>query len=150
MKKLLIIFSIILLSSCGGYKPIFKSKETNFYISKINNLSQDKISNQIKMSLNPYSKDNGKMSIIIELDSKKNEKVLSKDSKGNPVVYKIEIITKAKIIFEDSSEKEFRFEKKFNFNNQSNKFEFQQYKNNIEKNLANEIFESLILKLRSI
>ena len=150
MKKLLIIFSIILLSSCGGYKPIFKSKETNFYISKINNLSQDKISNQIKMSLNPYSKDNGKMSIIIELDSKKNEKVLSKDSKGNPVVYEIEIITKAKIIFEDSSEKEFRFEKKFNFNNQSNKFEFQQYKNNIEKNLANEIFESLILKLRSI
>tara|TARA_B100000902_G_C26643505_1_gene590288 strand:+ start:56 stop:508 length:453 start_codon:yes stop_codon:yes gene_type:complete len=150
MKKLLVIFSIILLSSCGGYKPIFKSKETNFYISKINNLSQDKISNQIKMSLNPYSKDNGKMSIILELDSKKNEKVLSKDSKGNPVVYEIKILTKAKIIFEDSSEEEFKFEKKFNFNNQSNKFEFQQYKNNIEKNLANEIFESLILKLRSI
>ena len=49
MKRLLVIFSIILLSSCGGYKPIFKSQETNFYISKINNLSQDKISNQIKM-----------------------------------------------------------------------------------------------------
>ena len=150
MKKLLVIFSIILLSSCGGYKHIFKSKETNFYISKINNLSQDKISNQIKMSLNPYLKDNGKMSIILELDSKKNEKVLSKDSKGNPVGYEIKILNQAKIIFEDSSEEEFKFEKKFNFNNQSNKFEFQQYKNNIEKNLANEIFESLILKLRSI
>jgi len=150
MKRLLVIFSIILLSSCGGYKPIFKSQETNFYISKINNLSQDKISNQIKMSLKPYGKDNGEMSIIIELDSRKDEKVLSKDSKGNPVVYEIKIFTKAKIIFEDNSEKQFRFEKKFNFNNQSNKFEFQQYKNNIEKNLTDEIFESLILKLRSI
>ena len=150
MKKLLVIFSIILLSSCGGYKPIFKSQETNFYISKINNLSQDKISNQVKMSLKPYTKDNGKMSIILELDSRKDEKVLSKDSKGNPVVYEIKIFTKAKIIFEDNSEKQFRFEKKFNFNNQSNKFEFQQYKNNIEKNLTDEIFESLILKLRSI
>ena len=78
---------------------IFKFKETNFYISKINNLSQDKISNQIKMSLNPYLKDNGKMSIILELDSKKNEKMLSKDTKGNPVVYEIKILTKAKIIF---------------------------------------------------
>ena len=58
------------LSSCGGYKPIFKSKETNFYISKINNLSQDKISNQIKMSLNPYLKDNGKMSIILNWTQK--------------------------------------------------------------------------------
>ena len=81
MKKLLVIFSIILLSSCGGYKPIFKSKETNFYISKINNLSQDKISNQIKMSLNPYLKDNGKMSIILELDSKKMKKCYQKTRK---------------------------------------------------------------------
>ncbi len=138
------------MSSCGGYKPIFKSQETNFYISKIDNLSQDKISNQIKMNLKSYSIDNGKMPIILELDSKKDEKVLSKDTKGNPVLYEIKILTKAKIIFENKSEKEFRFEKKFNFNNQSNKFELQQYKKNIEKNLADEIFESLILKLRSI
>ena len=150
MKKFLIIFSIIFLSSCGGYEPIFKSQETNFYISKINNLSQDKISNQIKMNLKSYSKDNGKMSIILELDTKKDEKVLSKDAKGNPVLYEIKILTNAKIIFENKFEKEDRFEKKFNFNNQSNKFEFQQYKNNIEKNLTDEIFESLILKLRSI
>ena len=150
MRKILIIFSIIFLHSCSGYQPIFKTQEANFFIAKITNVTKDEISNEIRNSLKPYTKNNNNQPLILELKSQKNEKILSKDKKGNPVVFELRIKTDVKIIFKDKSQKELKFSKKFNYNNQSNKFELKQYKDNIEKNLANEIFESLIFKLRSI
>ena len=111
MRKILIIFSIIFLHSCNGYQPIFKTQEANFFIAKITNITQDQISNQIRTSLKPYTKNNNKQPLTLELKSKKNEKILSKDKKGNPVVFELKIETNVKIIFEDKSQKELKFSK---------------------------------------
>ena len=43
-----------------------------------------------------------------------------------------------------------KFIEKFSYSNQTNKFEFEQYKKNIEKNLTDKIFDKLIFKLRNI
>ena len=42
------------------------------------------------------------------------------------------------------------YREKFTFDNQSNKFELNQYKKSMESNLSDKIFENLILELRSL
>ena len=46
-------------------------------------------------------KNNNKQPLTLELKSKKMKKYLSKDKKGNPVVFELKIETNVKIIFEE-------------------------------------------------
>jgi hypothetical protein len=72
-----------------------------------------------------------------------------KDAKGDPASYEIKIKLNVDVITKDGNNK-LNFEENFTFNNQSNKFELNQYKKNTETNLINKIFENLILELRAI
>ena len=72
-----------------------------------------------------------------------------KDTKGDPASYEIKIELKVDVVTMNGSNKLY-FKENFTFNNQSNKFELNQYKKNMETNLINKIFENLILELRAI
>ena len=149
MKKILLITCIFLLNNCTGYEPIFSNKGINFHIAEITNVSSDNISKQIIKSLKPYTIDNNKKEILLQIQSQKIESVISRDAKGDPLLHEIRIKSEIKIE-EENGEKVLKFNEFFNFNNQTNKFEFSQYKKNIEKNLANRVFEKLILELQKI
>ena len=149
MKKIIFISLIIFLSNCAGYKPIFTSDQTNFYIEKIEISDDSKHVRKLIKSLKPYSVDNGKQSIALKLDLDKQENVIMKDAKGDPASYEIKIELKVDIITMNGTNK-LNFKENFTFNNQSNKFELNQYKKNMETNLMNKIFENLILELRAI
>jgi hypothetical protein len=149
MKKIILISLIIFLSNCAGYKPIFTSNQTNFYIEKIEISDDSKLVRKLIKSLKPYSVENGKQSITLKLDLNKQENVIMKDAKGDPASYEIKIKLNVDVITKDSNNK-LNFEENFTFNNQSNKFELNQYKKNTETNLINKIFENLILELRAI
>ena len=149
MKKLILISLIIFLNNCTGYKPIFTSDQTNFYIEKIEITNDNKLVRKLIKSLKPFSVENGKQSITLKLNLNKQENVIMKDSKGDPASYEIKIELNVNVIKKDGTNK-LTFRENFTFNNQSNKFELNQYKKNIEKNLINKIFESLMLELRAI
>ena len=149
MKKIIFISLIIFLSNCAGYKPIFTSDQTNFYIEKIEISDDNKLVRKLVKNLKPYSIDNGKQSITLKLDLNKQENVIMKDAKGDPASYEIKIKLNVDVITKDGNNK-LNFEENFTFNNQSNKFELNQYKKNTETNLINKIFENLILELRAI
>ena len=149
MKKILFIGVIIVLNNCSGYQPIFSNKQFNFYISEITNINNDNISNQLIRSLSPYNIDNGKQKIALELKSEINENVVSRDVKGDPLVYEIKIEVEMNII-SNVKDKKLRFRENFSFNNQSNKFELSQYKNNLIENLTERIFEKILLSLQTI
>ena len=149
MKKLILISLIIFLSNCAGYEPIFTSGQTNFYIEKIEISNDNKLVRKLIKSLKPYSVDNGKQSITLKLDLNKQENVIMKDAKGDPASYEIKIELDVDVITKDGTNK-LNFKENFTFNNQSNKFEFNQYKKNMEKNLINKIFENLMLEIRTI
>ena len=149
MKKIIFISLIIFLSNCAGYKPIFTSDQTNFYIEKIEISDDSKLIRKLIKSLKPYSVENGKQSIALKLDLDKQENVIMKDAKGDPASYEIKIELNVDVIMMDGTNK-LNFKENFTFNNQSNKFELNQYKKNTETNLINKIFENLILKLRAI
>jgi|TARA_B100000212_G_scaffold17540_1_gene11923 hypothetical protein len=149
MKKIILISLVIFLSNCAGYKPIFTSDQTNFYIEKIEISDDNKLVRKLVKNLKPYSIDNGKQSITLKLDLNKQENVIMKDAKGDPASYEIKIKLNVDVITKDGNNK-LNFEENFTFNNQSNKFELNQYKKNMETNLTNRIFENLILELRAI
>jgi hypothetical protein len=170
MKKIILISFIIFLSNCVGYKPIFTSGQVNFYINKIeisddNKLTRKLIKNYLidtyngkKLNLQSNGRsggttnlyfENGKQSIALKLDLNKQENVIMKDAKGDPASYEIKIELNVDVITKESIKK-LNFRENFTFNNQSNKFELNQYKNNTETNLINKIFENLILELRTI
>ena len=146
MKKILIIVICIFLNNCGGYEPILYGKNMNFYIGEITSLNDSKISKKFIRKFNPYreSKDNNK--IDLEISSEINEKIVSKDTKGNALIFEMNI--KIVVISNKNNEiTKFNYNESFSFNNQSNKFELNQYKNNIEDIIINKIFEQLIIDL---
>ena len=149
MKKNFLILVFFFMSQCVGYEPIYSSKEQNFYIDTISTEIDDKISRNIEKKLKPYTKKNEKEKIELKIKSIKEEKILSKDNKGDPVILEIEISTNV-VISNNKMTKTLKFVEKFSYTNQSNKFEFEQYKKNIEKNLIDKIFDKLIFKLRNI
>ena len=150
MKRVLSFFILITLCSCSGYSPIFSSKQTNFYIDKIIITEDDKLIRKIVKSLKPYTINNGKRKIELELNLKLNETVILRDEKGDVASQEIKITLDAKSILQEKKVDMFKFEEKFTFNNQSNKFELNQYKKNIQLNMIDKIYEDLILKLRTL
>tara|TARA_B100000989_G_scaffold82218_1_gene58780 strand:- start:2182 stop:2634 length:453 start_codon:yes stop_codon:yes gene_type:complete len=150
MKRVLSFFILITLCSCSGYSPIFSSKQTNFYIDKIIITEDDKLIRKIVKNLKPYTINNGKRKIELELNLKLNETVILRDEKGDVASQEIKITLDAKSILQEKKVDMFTFEEKFTFNNQSNKFELNQYKKNIQLNMIDKIYEDLILKLRTL
>ena len=149
MKKKFLILIFFFVTQCVGYEPIYSSKEQNFYIDAITTEIDDKISRNIEKKLKPYTKKNDKEKISLKINSNKEEKILSKDNKGDPVILEIEISSNVVISYNNIA-KSLKFVEKFSYTNQSNKFEFERYKKNIEKNLIDKIFDKLIFKLRNI
>ena len=149
MKKNFLILIFFFITQCVGYEPIYSSKEQNFYIDTISTEINDKISRNIEKKLKPYTKKNEKQKITLKINSNKEEKILSKDNKGDPVILEIVISTNVVISYNNIT-KTLKFLERFSYTNQSNKFEFEQYKKNIERNLTDKIFDKLIFKLRNI
>ena len=150
MKKILIFFILFLISSCSGYSPIFSSKLTNFYIDEIIVTEDSKLIRKIIKNLKPYTINNNTKKIKLELDLRLNETVILRDEKGDMASQEIKITLDAKSIISNEEAKNFKFEEKFTVNNQSNKFELNQYKKSIKSNMVDKIYEDLILKLRTL
>ena len=91
MKKIILISLVIFLSNCAGYKPIFTSDQTNFYIEKIEISDDNKLVRKLIKSLKPFSVENGKQSITLKLNLNKQENVIMRDAKGDPASYEIKI-----------------------------------------------------------
>ena len=150
MRKILFFILIVFLNNCTGYKPILYDKSINFYIDEISNLSGDSTTEKIIRKLSPYRTDNkSDNKINLDISSIIDEKTTSKDSKGNALTFEKNI--KVNIVSTKNDEiTKFTYNESFSFNNQSNKFELNQYKENIEEIMINKILEQLIIDLRQI
>ena len=150
MKKFLLIAFLLLLTNCFGYKPIFLSADLNYNIKNVKNITQDKVSNHIVRKLKTYKSTSEKEDILIEISSISNERALSKDTKGDPIIFEMNIIVDVKLTLEGQNTKNFQFKENFSYNNRSNKFDLQLYKDNVQKSISEKITRNIILKIRSI
>ena len=150
MKKIFIVIILLILNNCAGYKPIFSSKDVNFYIGEIIIKEDNKLIRNIVKNLKPYTIQNDKQRITLELNLNIKEAITLKDAKGNTVSEEMEIVLEVKTSLENNNQINFNFSEKFTFNNQSNKFELNQYKKRIQITLVEKIHQDLIMRLRAI
>lgn len=148
MKKLVIISIFLLLLNCKGYKPVFSPSDIDFQIEDISLNNNDKISKSLEKRLAYFLDTQSEKKIRIKLDSFKDEKILAKNKKGNPDIFEIVITTNLGIEINNETNKNFTFKERFSFNDQSNKFELNQYKKINEKILIDRIFQKILTRLR--
>ena len=149
MKKIIILSMvfIILQASCG-FKPTFSSKDVNFAISKIEVKDKSNISRKIKNNLKIYKNvKNPKNIYSLKINSTRQIDIVSKDKKGNPSNFEMNITTEITIFEKLQLLKSKNFTESFNYENSSNKFDLKQYEKNIENNLTNKIIENITLYL---
>ena len=143
-----LILSFFFIVSCG-YQPLYSNKETNFYIYKINSFGNEKINKALINRLEIYKNKNNKKKIKLEINSKINKITTSKDTKGNPKTFRIEIITQIKTIEGEKINLDKIFSKASNYNNSSKKFELRKYEENLKTNLIDKISEDIVSYLQT-
>lgn len=147
----LILFLIIGLSGCS-YKPIFVEKNYGFEIEKIIFDGERDINRIIESKLK-FIKSSGnkeKKKYAIEIVSSKNKKIVSKDSKGDPLKFEINILVNYKIKDNDNLLLRNKIIKKNVYNNESDKFKLEQTEDIILENLVENASDSIIASIISI
>ena len=145
LNKIIIFFLLLIITACS-YKPIFLEKSYDFEINEIF-LTGDKdinrtIKNKLKFIKNNQNESKKKYNINIE--STKNREIVSKDSKGDPVKFEINILVQYKIINNNNILLISEIEKKNIYNNDSDQFKLEQTENIILQNLSESIGDSII------
>ena len=148
--KFFLFFLLFLFLSNCGYKPVYSTKNLNFTIESIEK-SNTSLNNKFSKSINALtlkSKDNDKK-IDIKIESNKEIKIKSKDSKGNALVFELEVFLKF-VILNVNNEREKLFSRKITYNNSDDKFKIKQYENELEDILITKVVEDLINYLSNI
>tara|TARA_B110000971_G_scaffold194148_1_gene207632 strand:- start:1511 stop:1969 length:459 start_codon:yes stop_codon:yes gene_type:complete len=150
MKKLLSCFCFLFIFSCSGYKPIFSSKDINFNINRIENISSNNTTSQIIRSIRSYKLEDSKKNYSLKINSTNKNEITSRDSKGDPQTYRIVIDVIVDIFRDDQNLflNTIKIKKEFTYSYQVNQFNLSQYKKNIIENLIAKISEEIILKLQ--
>jgi len=149
-KKIIIIISFLLLLSCG-YKPIFSSGKANFSITEIKLFGDIKIGSKIKKNLNIYKNaENKSIFYSLEINSDQKKNVVSKDAKGDPKIFEIQVLIDLTILENNKVKNKKNFKESFTYNNSTNKFDLKRYEENIEDNLIKKIITKMTLYLYSI
>ena len=148
MNKIFIVF-LLILTSCG-YQPIYKAAENiaNININEVIYSGDQKINDEIYSKLPFILIKNDENLNKLSLESKKEIKITSKDSKGQAVSYRTTINVKILISNNNGDIIDQKVvQRNFSYNSDENKFKFKEYQNKIEENLINGIVEDIIIHL---
>ena len=134
-----------------GFKPIYKSKNSNFQIIEIKNKTENKNSFSIENMIMTLSNKDALRKIKLEIEYKQSLITILKDSKGDPSKKKLSIIVNLTVKNEknDILTKK-NFNEEFSYDVQSKKFNTAQYEDNIIINLNNKISNDIIFLLGTI
>ena len=148
MKKIFIVF-LLILTSCG-YQPLYKTDQNikSLNISEVIYSGDQKINDVIYQKLPIVLVKNDESLNKLSLDSKKEIKITSKNSKGQALSYRTIIKVKILLLNSDGDILDQKIvQKNFSYNDDENKFKFKEYQDKIEKNLIDTIVEDVIIHL---
>ena len=148
MKKIFIVL-LLILTSCG-YQPLYKTdqKIKKLNISEVIYSGDQKINEVIYTKLPFALVKNDESLNKLSLESKKEIKITSKDSKGQALSYRTIINVKILVLNNNGDILDQKIvQKNFSYNADENKFKFKEYQDKIEKNLIDTIVEDVIIHL---
>ena len=150
IKKNFILLVVLLLSLNGcGYSPVF-SKKINFSIIELAVSGDKKINKIIINRLSYYKETKSEKLFSIIINNNLDKQISSKDSKGNPKTFRINVISKVKVKDSKGEINETIISKSINYDNKNNKFDLKKYEDETIKNFGNKISEEIIIYLQSI
>ena len=142
--KLKYFLIFLFLLGCG-YTPIYQlKKDSNIKIDTINFSGNTNIGREIIRGLENFKRSDAKNIFDLDLNTSKRESIVSKDKKGNATRYKLVLTVDAYFtnkINDKNYEK--KFTKETTFNSKKNKFELDQLKINLEKNMISQILQDI-------
>ena len=148
MKKIIVVF-LLILTSCG-YQPLYKTDQNinSLNISEVIFSGDKKINNVIYQKLPIVLVKNDESLNKLSLESKKEIKITSKNSKGQALSYRTIINVKILVLNNNGDILDQKIvQKNFSYNADENKFKFKEYQDKIEKNLIDTIVEDVIIHL---
>ena len=145
MTKHIKYFLIFLFLCSCGYSPIYEvNQKSNFSVNIIKYSGDKKIGREIEKGLEKFKNYETNNSFNINFTALKRQEIVTKDKKGDPSSFKITIEIDLDLESNKSGE---NFSKKLvketTFDSMDNKFELNQYTNNIEKNMIFKILQDI-------
>ena len=104
----------------------------------------------INYRLNNYKGSDNQKKFSLTIETYLNKEVASKDSKGNPKTYRINLESNISIKDLNGNVKNKSFSKSVDYNNRSNKSNLKKYENETSKNLAGKVADEIIIYLQSV
>lgn len=148
-KKILSIFVLLILTSCG-FSPIYTKSNKADYAINISEMNGDRLVNSlISSEINRITNSKSNVKYKIKINTSYEKLILSKNIKGSISEYQI-IVKTTFNIERNNANKYISFEEKQNIKNTSNTFEQKNYENIIKKNFAVSMVRKLNLELLSV
>lgn len=143
--KTLILLLIFTITSCS-YKPIFSEKNYNFGIEKIELKGEKEINRVIKNRLELIKRINqkNKKQYKLKVETEKDRKIISKDSKGDPVKFEFIIFATVEILEGKNILTKKEIKRNNIYNNDSDKFKLEQKERIIVNNLSRIVTDEII------
>ena len=151
IKKNLIKLLILLFFIYGcGYSPIFSNKNSNFSIYELSVSGNSTLNKIINGRLNNYKGSDNQKKFSLTIETYLKKEVASKDTKGNPKTYRINLESNISIKDLNGNVKNKSFSKSVDYNNRSNKSNLKKYENETSKDLAGKVADEIIIYLQSV
>lgn len=143
--KAIILFLLIAVTGCS-YKPIFSEQNYGFEIEEITLVGEKKVNRIIYNKLNFIKNKTEKKvrKFTVEIKSEKIKKIVSKDSKGDPLKFEMNISVEYQIISNGNVLLRNEIEKSNIYNNETDQFKLGQTEGIILENLTDNISDILI------
>ena len=151
MKNLKYLFIFVFVLSCG-YTPIYQTdQKLNIKLDNVNSSGDKDINREIVKNLDKYRDGDTNNIFDLSINSSKREDIVTKDKKGNATSYKLTLEVDINLS-NISNDKKFtkKFSKNMSFNSKNNKFELDQYRLNLEKNMISQILQDMNFYLRNL
>ena len=143
-KKIILICCLFFLTNCG-YNPLYSSKNSSdILINKIETAGEKKINRQILSLLSLDEVGELENSYVLNINTKKNKRIVSKDKRGNASIYNLNLEINISLN-KDNQKVTKTFTSDFSYNTQKNKFELSREENKILNNLVESMVKKIIL-----
>ena len=149
MKKYYLLIIFLLFTQCD-YRPIYSQNNQNFGI-KIIEFNENRSNKILATKLKNYSyKKDYVLLYELKLLSSENKLVLSKDTKGDPLLLSLQINLKMEVYKENKLITKKEYGEQFNYQNLSKKFELNSYESEIRSNIYNKMISKILIDLANL
>jgi hypothetical protein len=149
MKKYYLFIMLIFLTQCD-YKPIYSQNNQNFGI-RIIEFNENRSNKILAKRLENYSyKKNNLFLYELKLLTSENKLILSKDTKGDPLILSLKINLKIEVYEKNKLITKKEYNEQFNYQNLNKKFELNSYESEIRLNIYDKMISKILIDLANL